>query len=171
MTTERRLEQLPVFPDVVPDGPWQSLTIDGLVETPLTLSESDLAGIARRNFTDDFRCIDGWVAPDQRWEGIPLAELLIMAGASPDANFLACSAGSYTVGLPISEVWDDGAIVALRLNDEPLPEVHGGPCRLVAIGKQCHYSVKWLDRISVVSAAPEDTGLEIVQVRNANRSE
>ena len=168
MNEERTLEKLPVFPDVVPDRPWHSLTIDGLVSKPLTLSESDLSDIAQRKFTDDFHCVEGWVAPDQRWEGIPLADLLAMVEAAPEASFLACSAGSYTVGLPIAEVWD-GAIVALRLNDEPLPEVHGGPCRLVAIGKQCHYSVKWLDRIQVVGSAPEDTGLQIVQVRNANR--
>ncbi len=169
MSDERRFEKLPVFTDVVPDGPWQSLTIDGLVSKPLTLSADDLAAVAQRKFTDDFRCVEGWVAPDQRWEGIPLADLLALAGTLPEASFLACSAGSYTVGLPLAEAWDDGAIVALRLNDEPLPAVHGGPCRLVALGKQCHYSVKWLDRISVVAAAPKDTGLEIVQVRNASR--
>ena len=169
MNEEQTLEKLPVFPDVVPDAPWQSLTIDGLVSKPLSLSESDLSAIAQRKFTGDFRCVEGWVAPDQRWEGIPLADLLTMAGALPEASFLACSAGPYTVGLPLAEVWDDGAIVALRLNDEPLPPVHGGPCRLVALGKQCHFSVKWLDRIQVVGSAPEDTGLQIVEVRNANR--
>ena len=169
MNEERTLEKLPVFPDVVPDAPWQSLTIDGLVSKPLSLSESDLSAIARRKFTDDFRCVEGWVAPDQRWEGIPLADLLTMAGALPEATFLACSAGPYTVGLPLAEVWDDGAIVVLRLNDGPLPSVPGGPCRLVTLGKQCHFSVKWLDRIQVVGSAPEDTGLQIVQVRNANR--
>ncbi len=169
MNEERTLEKLPVFPDVVPDSPWQSLIIDGLVSKPLSLSESDLSAIAQRKFTGDFRCVEGWVAPDQRWEGIPLADLLTMAGALPEASFLACSAGAYTVGLPLAEVWDDGAIVALRLNDEPLPSAHGGPCRLVALGKQCHFSVKWLDRIQVVRSAPEDTGLQIVQVRNANR--
>lgn len=169
MSEERRLERLPVFPDVVPDAPWRSLAIDGLVSKPLTLSESGLAAIAQRKFTGDFRCVEGWVAPDQRWQGIPLSGLLTLAGALPEARFLACSAGAYTVVLPLSEVWDDGAIVALRLNDEPLPSVHGGPCRLVALAKQCHYSVKWLDHIRVLSAAPKDTGLEIVQVRNANR--
>ena len=93
MKEERRLEKLPAFPDVVPDAPWQCLTIDGLVSKPLSLSESDLSAIARRKFTDDFRCVEGWVAPDQRWEGIPLADLLALAGALPEAAFLACSAG------------------------------------------------------------------------------
>ena len=34
---------------------------------------------------------------------------------------------------------------------------HGGPCRLVAPGQACYFSVKWVERILVTAERPQDT--------------
>ncbi len=168
--TERVLDQLPVFSDVTPEYDWQRLRIDGLVAHPQTLDRAALAGLAQGRLTDDFRCVEGWVAPGQRWEGVPVAALLGLAGPLPEAGHVAFSAGGYTVGMTLPEALDSNVIVALRLNGEPLPAEHGGPCRLIAEGQSCHFSVKWLDRIELSADPPADTGLEIALARNAQRS-
>ncbi len=164
---DRVLDQLPIHPDVAAESEWQGLRVDGLVEASFTLTREDLAETSQRTLTDDFRCTDGWVVPGLRWEGVPVAVLLDRAGPLPEAAFVAFSSGSYTVGLTVEQARDTNTIVALRLNEEELTTEHGGPCRLIAQGQECHFSVKWLDRIQLVAEPPEQTGLEIIKARKA----
>ena len=168
---ERVLKQLPVFLDVAPEGEWHSLRVEGLVSTPLALSLDDLTGLVRHELVNDFRCVEGWVAPDQQWEGVPVAKLMDLAGPLSEAAYVALSAGGYTVGMTMAEALDSNVIVALRLNGDWLSTEHGGPCRLMAQGQDCHFSVKWLDRIQVLADPPLETGLAIAQARNAARQQ
>ena len=163
-------DRLPVFPDVTPDGEWRSLRIDGLVTNPQALDQAALTGMARGELTDDFKCVEGWVVPDQRWQGVPVSQLLDLAGPLPGFAHVAFSSGGYTVGMTAADVMASNVIVALRLNGDWLPAEHGGPCRLIAEGQHCHFSVKWLDHIELVTDPPPETGLEIAQARNAQRS-
>ena len=71
----------------------------------------------------------------------------------------------------MAEALDNNVIVALRLNGEWLPTEHSGPCRLMAQGQDCHFSVKWLDRIQLLADPPLETGLAIAQARNAARQQ
>jgi DMSO/TMAO reductase YedYZ molybdopterin-dependent catalytic subunit len=167
--TEKVLEQLPVFPDVTPDGEWCSLSVEGLVATPLDLGQDDLTALGRGELVDDFRCVEGWVVPDQQWEGIPVAALVDMAGPLAEAAYVAFSAGGYTVGMTLAEALESNVIVALRLNGQWLSTEHGGPCRLMALGQACYFSVKWLDRIQLMAGPPQETGQAITQARNAGR--
>ena len=70
------LKVLPVCGAETPDGTWQGLSIGGLVTHPRQLDAHGLSRLAQGEIVDDFRCVSGWVAPDQRWEGVPLRELL-----------------------------------------------------------------------------------------------
>lgn len=58
---------------------WPGLRVEGLVANPQTFSATDLERLAAAVWTDDFRCEEGWVVNDQRWEGVSLAELLGLA--------------------------------------------------------------------------------------------
>ncbi len=166
---DKVLDQLPVFPDVTAEGEWEGLRIDGLVSKPLTLGRNDLVRLVQGELTDDFRCVEGWVVPGQQWEGVPVSTLLNLADPIDEAEYVVFAAGVYTVGLTLAEALDTGVIVALRLNGEWLPPEHGGPARLIARGRQCHSSVKWLDRIQLLAVPPQETGLEIAKARNARR--
>ena len=160
MTSENRevLQVLPVCGAESPDASWSGLNIGGLVERPRQLDVDSLARLSQGEMVDDFRCVSGWVSPDQRWEGVALTELLDAAGPLPEAQYVGFTSGGYTVGMTVAEAREAGVMVALRHNDAPLTAEHGGPCRLVVAGRAGRWSVKWLERIDLLAEAPEDTG-------------
>lgn len=160
MSEENRdvLQVLPVCGAENPDAAWSGLSIGGLVHQPRDLDAEGLSRLAQGEIVDDFRCVSGWVAPDQRWEGVPLAELLDGAGPLPEAQYVGFTSGGYTVGMTVQEAREAGIMVALRHNGAPLTAEHGGPCRLVVPGEAGRWSVKWLERIDLLAEAPEDTG-------------
>ena len=162
---ERVLNHLPVFPDVAPQTNWDRFLVQGLVEQPLELTHEALMTLAQEEFAEDFHRVEGWMVPDQKWEGVLVSTLLALAKPLPGAKYVGFSAGSYTVGLSLEEAEHSDVIIALRLNGETLPNEHGGPCRLIATGKKCHFSVKWVDRIELRATPPEDTGRSIAQAR------
>ena len=162
---EQVLDQLPVFPDVTPQAKWERFRVQGLVEQRLELTHDDLTALAQQGIAEDFHCVEGWVVPDQKWEGVPVSTLLDVAKPLPGAKYVGFSAGSYTVGLSLEELAHSSVIIALRLNGETLPHEHGGPCRLIAAARECHFSVKWVDRIDLRATPAEDTGRLIAQAR------
>ena len=160
------LDALPVFdnhhgrPEV-----WPGLRVDGMVERSMVFTAAELLDLTRQTIVDDFRCVDGWSAPGQEWEGVPLAVLLDIVKPLPTARFAAIAAADFQVGVALDD--PSGALLATRLNGADLPEAHGGPCRLVSLGQACYASVKWVDSITLMDAAPEDTAREIAMARNA----
>jgi DMSO/TMAO reductase YedYZ molybdopterin-dependent catalytic subunit len=163
---ERR-EALPVHP--VPAGlaaedAWR-LRVDGLVAQPLALSVSEVEAFGAQARSADFVCEEGWMVPEQQWEGVPVAAILGRAGVDPAARFLKVSAGNFTVLLPLQEALTSGALLARTLNGAPLTPEHGAPLRLVAPGRACFYSVKWVDRLEVVAEEAPATGEAIARAR------
>jgi DMSO/TMAO reductase YedYZ molybdopterin-dependent catalytic subunit len=160
-------EALPVHP--VPAGlaapdTWR-LQVDGLVSQPLALSVSEVEALGAQARTADFVCEEGWMVPDQRWEGVALAAILGRAGVQPEAHFLKVYAGNFTVLLPLEEALTGGALLACRLNGTPLTPEHGAPLRLVAPGRACFYSVKWVDRLEVLADEAPTTGESMARNR------
>ena len=155
------LEQLPTFPDRGPAPGWESLRVDGRVAHPLALTADDLARLPQSKITEDFLCKEGWVVPAQVWEGVPVGELLAAAGPLAEAKYVAFSAGEFSVALDLKEAKAGSALLALRLNGQPLPPDHGGPCRLVVPGADCYTSIKWLDHVEVTEVQPVETAREI----------
>ena len=149
---------------------WPGLSVEGLVKRPQHYTAAGLAALthltdADAAITDDFRCVEGWTAPGQHWEGVPLRRLLDAAGPLPAARYAAISAADYTVAIPLGDDADN-TLLATRLNGAPLPEQHGGPCRLVRRGQDCYASIKWVDRIRLTAELPGDTAYRIAMARN-----
>ena len=159
-------DALPVFdnhhgrPEV-----WPGLTVTGLVERPTVFSTAELIELTRQTIVDDFRCVEGWSAPGQEWEGVPLAALLDVVRPLPTARFVAIAAADFQVGVALED--SSGVLLATRLNGADLPEQHGGPCRLVSVGQACYASVKWVDSITLTDVPPEETARVIAMARNA----
>ena len=166
---ENTLDTLPVFTDHHgrPDL-WPGLSIEGLVQTPTRLTDAHLVALTQQSLTDDFRCLEGWSAPDQNWEGVPLSVLLNLAGPLPNAKYAAISAADFSVNLPLDSSVSQ-VLLATRLNGAPLDAAHGGPCRLVMVGQACYASVKWVDTIRLTEEMPVETAWEIAAARNAAR--
>ena len=163
-------DSLPVFdhhhgrPDL-----WPGLRVAGLVSRPTVFTAAELADLTRRSIVADFRCVEGWTAPDQHWEGVPLSALLDIAGPLPGARYAAVSATDFTVAISLNETADD-VLLATRLNGAVLPAAHGGPCRLVSLGQACYASVKWVDAITLTDSMPHETARDLAIARHAGVS-
>jgi len=162
-------------PHLVPER--HTLTIDGLVERPLTLSIEDLrgradaSGVRRRavlqcagNGRAYFRPrVPGvpWEAGamgQAHWSGARLADVLREAAPRSGARFLHLRAADtmslaetppYVRTIPLERALEDDALLALGMNGAPLPWLHGGPLRLVLPGWTGNHWVKWLSRATV----------------------
>lgn len=136
---------LPVHAVPEVDARSETLRVDGRVERPLTLRQTDLDALAQQVLVDDFACLEGWSVPGLTWKGIPLAAILDLAKVEPQARWIQASAGEYSVPLAIEDA--RRSLLALWLGDERVPDVHGGPARLIVPGRECFTSVKWLDHL------------------------
>jgi DMSO/TMAO reductase YedYZ molybdopterin-dependent catalytic subunit len=141
------------------------LRVDGLVAQPLVLSLHEVDALAAQAHAADFVCEEGWMVPDQHWEGVALAAILARAGVQSAARFLKAHAGDFTVLVPLEEALTGGALLARHLNGMPLTPAHGAPLRLVAPGRACWYSVKWVDRLELVAEETATPGAGLARAR------
>lgn len=91
------------------------------------------------------------------WEGIRLADVLDAYGieAGPDGYYAIYSRdGSFFETLSRDEARDPRVLLAYGLNGGPLPDVHGGPLRLVVPFLQGYKSVKWIRSIRAFQTDP-----------------
>lgn len=167
MSQLEQRDALPVHP--MPTGlaaqdAWR-LRVDGLVTQPLDLSMDAVDALEAQVSSADFVCEEGWVVPEQQWQGVAVAAILQRAGVQPQGRFVKVHAGAFTVLLPIEEALHGGALLARGLNGAPLTPEHGAPLRLVAPGRACFYSVKWVDRLEVLAEEVATTGETIARNR------
>jgi DMSO/TMAO reductase YedYZ molybdopterin-dependent catalytic subunit len=150
-----------------------SLTIDGMVERPLTLRFDDLLGYAKTEVASVHQCCGSPFEPFEptrrvcnvRWSGVRLADVLADCRPSAAAKYIwSYGADSGEFGgvvvdafikdLPIVRVEAD-VLIGYEINGSALPAEHGFPVRLVVPGFYGTNSVKWLTRITLAeSRAP-----------------
>lgn len=145
----RSVEQTPGFN---PDA-WK-LSVDGLVNMPLTISYDQLLKLKSEEQVSNFHCVEGWSVDNVRWRGIRLKMLLDMAGVMPEAGFLTfhSASGIYFDSLSIKEALEPDVMLAYMLDDELLPDEQGRPLRLVMPRMFGYKSVKWVNRITLTAA-------------------
>ena len=139
-----RVSWLNDMPRPVDASQWR-LTVSGAVEREVALSYDDLAGDAELTATID--CTGGWHST-QVWRGVPLAELLALAGPTAGASSVSLVS---TTGYYRRFSMDEASryLLATQVGDEVLSRGHGFPLRLVAPGKRGFEWVKWVERIEV----------------------
>jgi sulfite oxidase len=97
-----------------------------------------------------------------RFAGVPLKAILEKHNVTvdPQVKFITAEGHDGPMGLekpdlehsiPAADVLERG-ILALRLNGEPLPGIHGGPVRLVTPGLFGTMQIKWLARLRFETA-------------------
>jgi DMSO/TMAO reductase YedYZ molybdopterin-dependent catalytic subunit len=127
------------------------LTVEGLVENPLSLSYEET--MAYPSVTEVVLLVcPGAFYDNAEWTGVPVADVLRQAKVKPEAEKVYFeAAGGYRQALTLEESMGDGVFLAYEVNGQPLPLEHGCPLRLVVRGKYGSHWVKWLTRIEVVS--------------------
>ncbi len=142
---------------------WQ-LDVDGMVETPFTLTFDDLAAMPLIERDITLTCVSnevgGGYVGAARWLGVRLTDVLDRAGVRgrPD-QLLSTAVDGFTIGTPL-EVVRDGrdAMIAIGMNGASLSDIHGFPARLVVPGLYGYVSAtKWLTKLTLTTYAAEQS--------------
>jgi sulfoxide reductase catalytic subunit YedY len=133
------------------------LEVNGLVDTPLSLTLADLNQMPFQAQITKHHCIQGWSGIAE-WGGIPLSAILDACHPLPAARFLIfhsyqldASGHPFYESLDISLGRHAQTILATQMNGEPLPVPHGAPLRLRVETELGFKMVKWLRGIEFVA--------------------
>ncbi len=127
------------------------LRVHGMVDHEIVLDYAQLLArpLIERDVT--LACVSNQVGGryigNARWIGAPLKSLLEEAGVAPGATqIVSRSSDGFTVGTPTSLAMDGrDAMLAVKMNGEPLPLEHGFPVRMVVPGLYGYVSAtKWV---------------------------
>lgn len=130
------------------------LTIDGLVERPLTLSYDELRALPAVRQISDFHCVEGWGVDDVRWDGVRMQSIAELVRPTEDAKFVTFHslAGVYRDSLSLQQSMLPDVLLAYDLDGLPLTPAHGLPLRLVMPRMFGYKGSKWLTRVEYRSA-------------------
>ncbi len=127
------------------------LTVDGLVEEPLSLSYNELKNLSQRREKETLTCV-ALVSAKGIWEGVPLKTVLEKAGVKNGAIYVVFyAADGYSSAVPLKSAIKDNVVLAMKLNGQILTPKHEFPLRLVYPGYYGYKWVKWINRIEVVN--------------------
>lgn len=172
------------------EGSW-TVEVDGRVRTPLTLTMADLRARPRLTAPVTMECagngrarleprpvsqpwFEGAIGTAE-WTGTPLASILAEAGLQDDAIevvFTGADRGiqggveqDYQRSLTVADATRSEVLLAYEVNGVPLPPQHGFPVRLLVPGWYGMTSVKWLTRITAVTAPFEGFQMDAYRIR------
>jgi DMSO/TMAO reductase YedYZ molybdopterin-dependent catalytic subunit len=133
-------------------SPGYRLRVTGRVERQLTLSLDELRALPQREAELPIACVEGWSA-SRRWRGVPVRDLLALAGAADGASVRVRSLQqrrSYrTSDLNPGEAADRDTLLALEVEGEPLHLDHGFPVRLIGPNRPGVLQTKWVTTLDV----------------------
>jgi DMSO/TMAO reductase YedYZ molybdopterin-dependent catalytic subunit len=159
---QRQVKNWPVL-DIghIPDvsrSEW-SLTVDGLVENPVTLGFDGLLALPQVEDVSDFHCVTTWSRFDNHWKGVRFRTLAELVVPRDEARFVLCTGydtlpGSeipYTTNLPLERAVEDDVLLVHTWENEPLPREHGGPVRMITPKLYAWKGAKWIRRITFLA--------------------
>ncbi|APV43786.1 Oxidoreductase molybdopterin binding domain-containing protein [Dehalogenimonas formicexedens] len=129
------------------------LTVDGLVDHPLSLSYADLEAYPQVSRLMNLHCVEGWEFT-AKWTGPSLVDILNAAGIQSEGKiiiFHTTDVPSGYTSLNLSYILDNNIILALKDNDITLTPDRGFPFQVVAMSKFGYKWAKWVTRIEVSS--------------------
>lgn len=163
------------------------LTIDGEVNTPLTLTVGELesrfpvvtrqlqmecGGNGRASFAPQTRG-NQWgngAISNAEWTGVRLRDVLQAAGVKPSAIFTghfgadphlsgAADRAAISRGMRLAKAMDEDTLIVFRMNGQPIPHIHGAPLRLLVPGWPGSLSQKWLNRVTLRDRIHDGSGM------------
>lgn len=126
-----------------------TLTIDGLVEQPISLTYDEVLDNQKYTKVVTLHCVEGW-SVDILWEGILLADLFEAVDIQESADTVIFhSEDGYSTALPLQTIMDRQLMIAYKMNGVVLPPERGFPFQLVAEDKLGYKWIKWITRIEL----------------------
>jgi sulfite oxidase len=175
------------IPDAVKDPDAWTLTIDGEVTDKIEITLGELkkkykevthrmvlecGGNGRSGFQPPARG-NQWTnggAGCAEWTGVALADVLKGTGLKKSAIYTAhygadlhlsgnAATPPLSRGVPIAKALDPHTLLVWAMNGEPLPNIHGGPLRLIVPGWAGSASQKWVNRITLRDKEHDGPGM------------
>ncbi len=136
-----------------------NLRVHGLVDREVNISWADLLEFPMVEQYVTIACVSnevgGHLVGNAKWTGVKLRDVLDMAGAQTAATQLVGrSVDGWTAGMPTAWVMDQERepMIAVKMNDAPLPVAHGYPARLIVPGLYGYVSAtKWLAELELTT--------------------
>jgi DMSO/TMAO reductase YedYZ molybdopterin-dependent catalytic subunit len=152
-----RIDTSLIAPSV--DSATWKLRIHGLVDRETTLTFAELVELPLIEQYVTIACVSNLVGGDlvgnAKWTGPRLRDVLAIAGVQASASQLVGrSVDGWTAGMPTSWVMDPTRepMIAVKMNDEVLPRIHGFPARLIVPGLYGYVSAtKWLAELELTT--------------------
>jgi DMSO/TMAO reductase YedYZ molybdopterin-dependent catalytic subunit len=141
---------VPVW-DEATRGPWH-LKIDGMVDRPLRLSLTDLAGMTRTGYKLDHFCVEGWTALSMR-SGVLLADIAKLAGVQRGATYVDFQSfdTDYHESWDIDSAMHPQTLIVYAQDGHYLNASWGAPARVFSPVKLGYKNTKYLTKIVFMS--------------------
>ena len=127
------------------------LKVDGLCEKPGQLTLAAIKKLAKVTQVSRMTCVEGW-SGKAKWGGIRPQTLFDAVKPKKEAKFLHFySADDYYEHISLEDLLKTRVIFAYEMDDKPLPDIYGGPFRLLMPSKYGYKSVKTIMRVEFVA--------------------
>lgn len=128
------------------------LEVFGLAKNELSWNWPEFNKLPQTDWQKDIHCVTKWSKFDTRWSGVILDEIMKLAKVSDLATHLiAHSSDGYSTNLPIEDIRDSKAMVAISYDGGEIEAEHGGPARLLVPHLYFWKSAKWLKGLEFVT--------------------
>jgi len=145
------------IPAVDPEA-WR-LEVGGRCENPFTLTWPQFLELPQVDDVSDFHCVTTWSRMDNHWQGVRFRALAELAVPAPDATHVLCTGYDhmpgtripYTTNLPLARAVEDDVLLVHTWEGAPLPQEHGGPCRMITPKLYAWKGTKWIRKIEFLA--------------------
>lgn len=130
-----------------------SLKVGGQCRNPQSFTLSEIQKLPKSSQTSRLNCVESW-SSKAKWGGFRADALFDIVRPIHQARFLYLyCADDYYEFIPIDEIKGSRVLFVYEMNDKPLPDIHGGPLRLIVPAKYGYKSVKTIMKIDFVEKA------------------
>ncbi len=129
------------------------LAVDGMVARPASFSLAELRSFPHSTQITFIACEEGW-SYIAEWSGVPLAHLLGMVGAHPQARYVVYRSiqPDWWESIDMADALHPQTLLTLGMNRGELPVQFGGPLRLRVPRQLGYKNVKYITSLTVTDS-------------------
>ena len=126
------------------------LAVNGMVARPAFFSMAELKSFPSRSQITQVQCEEGW-SYIAEWIGVPLAHVLNVVGASPQARYVVYFSlqPDWWDSIDMAEALHPQTFLTYGMNGGELPVGNGGPLRMRVPRQLGYKSVKFITQLTV----------------------
>jgi DMSO/TMAO reductase YedYZ molybdopterin-dependent catalytic subunit len=129
------------------------LAVDGMVARPAAFSLAELKSFPHSTQITFIACEEGWSYVAE-WSGVPLAHLLGLVGALPQARYVVYRSiqPDWWDSIDMADALHPQTLLTLGMNGGELPVPFGGPLRLRVPRQLGYKNVKYITNLTVTDS-------------------